>query len=266
MKKIAFFILLIFSIKSFSQCVGGTYISSFPYTFSGITVSQTFLGDVYHDVNSYNNCGVICGPTWLGRLVGTGSPFTQTLTFSSPVNNMIYILNASDSESYAYESFTFTVNTGILSCTQNAPTCPYTQISNSFNANSSPGINGHSNAAFITLSSSLPYTSTTVNGTGGCNGSYMGLCTALFNGIKTTNSINDKIQVYPNPTSGKFTIETNSTEKQTVQVFDVNGRVVLIQNINGSTTIDVSNLNEGVYNLSIKSSKGVINKKLVIVR
>jgi hypothetical protein len=51
-----------------------------------------------------------------------------------------------------------------------------------------------------------------------------------------------------------------------VQVYDVNGKLVLNQTINGKTSIDASSLNEGVYNISLQSNEGVVNKKLVIVR
>ena len=80
------------------------------------------------------------------------------------------------------------------------------------------------------------------------------------------NYINSQILVYPNPTNGVFVIETNSTEKQIVQVFDVNGKLVITQTINGTTSIDASNLNEGVYNMTIIGNEGVANKRLVIVR
>jgi hypothetical protein len=48
-------------------------------------------------------------------------------------------------------------------------------------------------------------------------------------------------------------------------VYDVNGKLVLSQIINGKTTIDASSLNEGVYNIIIISNEGVVNKRLVIV-
>jgi hypothetical protein len=51
-----------------------------------------------------------------------------------------------------------------------------------------------------------------------------------------------------------------------MQVYDVNGKLVLNQTISGKTTIDASSLNEGVYNISLLSNEGVINKRLVIVR
>jgi heme-binding NEAT domain protein len=51
-----------------------------------------------------------------------------------------------------------------------------------------------------------------------------------------------------------------------MQVYDVNGKLVLSQTINGKTTIDASSLKEGVYNISIISNEGMANKRVVIVR
>jgi len=51
-----------------------------------------------------------------------------------------------------------------------------------------------------------------------------------------------------------------------MQIYDVNGKLVLSQPISGKTNIDASFLNEGVYNISIICNEGVVNKRLVIVR
>jgi hypothetical protein len=51
-----------------------------------------------------------------------------------------------------------------------------------------------------------------------------------------------------------------------MQVYDVNGKLVLSQTINGKTSIDASSLNEGVYNISLQCNEGAVNKRLVIVR
>jgi len=60
-----------------------------------------------------------------------------------------------------------------------------------------------------------------------------------------------------------------------MQVYDVNGKLVLSQSLTPTlrqtqgaqtTTIDASALNEGVYNVSLISNEGVVNKRLVIVR
>ncbi|HXD93811.1 MAG TPA: T9SS type A sorting domain-containing protein [Bacteroidia bacterium] len=82
--------------------------------------------------------------------------------------------------------------------------------------------------------------------------------------LEVTN--NNNLNIYPNPTNGSFIIESNSSEKQTLQVFDINGKLVLSQTINGKTIIDASILSEGVYNISLISNEGVVNKRLVIVR
>jgi len=76
----------------------------------------------------------------------------------------------------------------------------------------------------------------------------------------------NQVLIYPNPSNGVFSIETNAIEKQTIQFYDVNGKMVLTQFISNKTTIDVSSLNEGLYNLNIISNQGVINKRVIIAR
>jgi len=86
----------------------------------------------------------------------------------------------------------------------------------------------------------------------------------ITTGIKTTE--NKQVSIYPNPNNGSFVIEPNSTLKQLIQVYDVTGKIVLSQYIIGKTTIDASNLNEGVYSVSITGNQTKINKRLVIVK
>ena len=75
-----------------------------------------------------------------------------------------------------------------------------------------------------------------------------------------------KCLLYPNPVNGTFFIETNFTEKQTIHMYDVAGKLVLSQMILGKTNIDASMLNEGIYTISISCNEGLINKRLVIVK
>ena len=93
----------------------------------------------------------------------------------------------------------------------------------------------------------------------------------VLQGNQTTNvnllaANNNQVTVYPNPSSGSFIIETNNTTKQALQIFDVNGKLVLTQAINGKTILDATNLADGVYNLSLINSNGIVNKRLVIVK
>ena len=92
------------------------------------------------------------------------------------------------------------------------------------------------------------------------------VCYTIANSIKTIHTNENNFSFYPNPNNGVFTIETSNTAKQTVQMHDVTGKLVLSQVINGNTNIDAGSLNEGVYNLVIISKDRMINKKVVIVR
>ncbi len=85
-------------------------------------------------------------------------------------------------------------------------------------------------------------------------------------GVASVSKDNDVITVYPNPNNGSFIIETNNTIKQTIRLFDINGKMVLNNTIQGKSAIDASSISEGVYNLSIIGSQGVTNTKLIIVR
>ena len=85
-------------------------------------------------------------------------------------------------------------------------------------------------------------------------------------GIEQISNTNLQADVNPNPSAGIFTIETNIVEKQMVFIFDVNGKLVFNQFINGKASIDARSLNAGVYSLNITSNHGAITKKLVIVK
>jgi len=74
------------------------------------------------------------------------------------------------------------------------------------------------------------------------------------------------LDIYPNPSKGTFIVETSTNLPQLLQVFDISGKMVLSQNINGKTTIDASILSDGVYNINITGNNSVANKKLVIVK
>jgi hypothetical protein len=87
-------------------------------------------------------------------------------------------------------------------------------------------------------------------------------------GIATlVSSVNDAVKLYPNPAKDLFTIETASSEKELIQLFDVTGKLMLTQTLqNGKGTLDAGTLAPGVYTLSLTSDRGRINKRLMIVR
>jgi type IX secretion system substrate protein/NHL repeat-containing protein len=129
---------------------------------------------------------------------------------------------------------------------------------------SNTGATGVSISASPTVT--VNYTVTGTDGNGCINMDTLSVivenCTTGINEFANSKEVN----IYPNPNNGSFVIESSSITKQTMQLYDVNGKFVLSQTINGKTTIDASSLNEGVYNISIISGEGVVNKRLVIVR
>ena len=84
--------------------------------------------------------------------------------------------------------------------------------------------------------------------------------TAYFvtNGAVDENMLN-RIVLYPNPTTGIVNIEADGLSK--VVVFDVTGREV--KALGAESTIDISDLEAGVYFFSIETANGTAMKKLV---
>lgn len=75
--------------------------------------------------------------------------------------------------------------------------------------------------------------------------------------------VDASISVYPNPTKGNVTINCSNTI-QSVQLFDVQGRLLQTDLINqNNTVIDITGKANGVYFLKVTSEKGIIVQKIV---
>jgi hypothetical protein len=82
--------------------------------------------------------------------------------------------------------------------------------------------------------------------------------------IKQLAVNNKQVLVYPNPSSGSFVIET--ADATTCILYDINGREVWHQTIDGKTTVDVSSLANGMYNISVLSNDSILNKRILITK
>ena len=89
---------------------------------------------------------------------------------------------------------------------------------------------------------------------------------ASANGINQITSTSNQVTVYPNPTSDQFFIDANTTDKLTVDMYDVNGRHVFSTSVMDKSNINVATLDNGIYTLTIRTTGQVTNKKLVIAR
>ena len=78
------------------------------------------------------------------------------------------------------------------------------------------------------------------------------------------NNISSKISIYPNPTTGIFTI--TSTEKiSSIKITNVIGEEIFTSAINHQTsTIDLSSQSKGIYFIKLFSEKGIETKKIIL--
>jgi uncharacterized repeat protein (TIGR01451 family) len=85
-----------------------------------------------------------------------------------------------------------------------------------------------------------------------------------LSGIKNMTAKQNGILIYPNPNNGNFIIETSSTEPQAMQIFDITGKMVLNQNVNGKTNIEASRLDNGIYFIQVKTKENISTQKIIV--
>jgi len=84
--------------------------------------------------------------------------------------------------------------------------------------------------------------------------------TAIFVPVTTIEGIeNAEISIFPNPTTGIVNIEAEGLNK--VVVYDVTGRMMI--SVVNESTIDISNIEAGVYFFSVETKNGFAMNKLV---
>lgn len=70
----------------------------------------------------------------------------------------------------------------------------------------------------------------------------------------------------PNPTSDVLNVYLYNNEKATVEILDLNGKLISTQNIDKEAQMDVSKYSNGIYNLIIKNNEGEIIKISKVVK
>ena len=147
-------------------------------------------------------------------------PFTYTLTFSVPVNDIVIRLYAYNSNPSQAESFTFTTNMGsgtpvISSCQYCCATINGNTITASNNSvicdpNNGELFAGHSNGSgMFRISNSSPFTTLTVAGPGGLCGTFMDICIDSLGPNPTpTPTVTPGLTPTPTPTCVSITNNT----------------------------------------------------------
>ncbi len=98
-------------------------------------------------------------------------------------------------------------------------------------------------------------------------------CSSTSNVLSTNVGINELAQsvsvaVYPNPNNGLFTVEIKSasSQKLTLRIFDVTGRVVYAAKTISKEkfTINMSDKAKGVYFLQLNNGTDIVSRKLIV--
>lgn len=98
-----------------------------------------------------------------------------------------------------------------------------------------------------------------------------------FNGTENMSQVifiknnNDKILIYPNPTSGEIFIQSNENKQSNLnwKLIDAQGKVILngndiLENVEKTLSNQLKNQSKGMYMIEIQGSKEIYRQKLVV--
>ncbi|MBC5835531.1 T9SS type A sorting domain-containing protein [Flavobacterium sp. F372] len=88
----------------------------------------------------------------------------------------------------------------------------------------------------------------------------------ITSNLSSENFESDNFKLFPNPTTGAFTIEVPNTTISKVSIYDVLGRMVFTENTNSSFSYTFQNkfLNKGMYKIVVTTEKGSFTKSLLV--
>ena len=117
----------------------------------------------------------------------------------------------------------------------------------------------------ILVSQSGVYTVRTTTAGSTCPGLLSAGVSVVLAGISDVSS--DMFKIYPNPSTGKFTIETAQYAGAEISISDVLGRTVYQKQLSASKeTIDMTNATSGTYYLMMKTAQGTSYTHFVIAQ
>ena len=77
--------------------------------------------------------------------------------------------------------------------------------------------------------------------------------------------VSEEIKLYPNPANQTLHIKKTNSENGTVHIYDMNGTLVGQESISGAkSSIDITDLKNGVYVVTFQSGSGLLRSKLVV--
>ena len=89
--------------------------------------------------------------------------------------------------------------------------------------------------------------------------------TMQYNFLSNTDfSFNDSVKLYPNPSSGIIYVQGLDAKVNKVEVYDISGKTIKTKMDFSGNSLDLSDLQEGMYFVLIHTDGGIVNKKVVV--
>jgi hypothetical protein len=85
--------------------------------------------------------------------------------------------------------------------------------------------------------------------------------------LSTGLANSDLFQIFPNPTTGMVTLKNIPADSEQITVTDIQGKIVyhvLTANLN-NVSLDLSNLQNGIYQISLFKTNGIVSQQKIVV-
>jgi len=259
------------------------YLSVFAYNNSEDCAGPAFAEAV---TTTFHTLPTLCGGT--ETFTNIGAPQTNYITRNWTGDNQVTWTATDARTDQTITGKAITLRAGYLTNTNQPSSSGITNLSFSYkrvftgNSTLRVYVNDVQYGGDITVSSETPATFTTaVNTTGAvtiriensgnrvviddltwtCNSS----ARPTLKGKAGNSEVLGAIKLYPNPNKGQFQIQFGDSKVNAdVTVYDMTGKKVYGKNVADNETIDLGNVQKGLYLVSITSGNTVSTKKIVV--
>ncbi len=262
------------------------------YNNKGVSASQSAIDQIITPVNGYNYT-ITSGSAYLpasytSRKTATGLYSSNMGSTQQLPNGNEYVCEATAGTVWEFNAagvmLSNHIYTGVIAQSRKYSACyinntppaipTVTTTNNTLQSSMATSYQWYKNGALITGATSQTYNATQsgiyvvrITDVNGCVYQYS-------KGYKHTYTpdavaeidFSDKIQVYPNPTSGIVTFKNASVfgKQFSIQVIDIYGNIV--KTFYNANAIDISSLSNGMYQIKLTSPEGVATKKIILTK
>lgn len=88
--------------------------------------------------------------------------------------------------------------------------------------------------------------------------------TMQYTDVQMVSASHSNIKIYPNPAHDKLYIDTKNTKNAVVQLYDITGKMVMVQHLNtGNNMLELTDISAGTYFVNIIASNMIAHKQTI---